>query len=542
MQLSTGERHRSETRVAPGSGSDPGTTPVTNRRGLDVWILAGAAAVMAVVQVFLWDHVTDDAYITFRYVTRLVDGHGLTFNPGERVEGFSNPLWTGILALASLASSAPVADVARVLGFAAALVTLLALFRIVRSTNPGGEAVAFAYAAAILLATPGFHVYATAGLETPLLGMLVAVGVMWSLAPSPAARARAASCFGLAAIARPEAPLYALLWWMFTGGPRRLRATPRRELAIVLLLAAPVVAYEAFRISYFGEWLPNTFVAKPPGTFGGLFGVPPLLQWCVALGGPLLAVVWLLRRPASDAELKSLFRVCGGPVVAAAVFMVYAMADWMPFGRFIVPVAPLLAACTAAVLARWTLALVREGRTPLAVAASTVIVALGSNAFAAWNAELRAYVKNEGNNHVMRGVDQIAAGEWLRAHIRPGATVATKRLGGIGFGAPELVVWDLLGLTDREQALFVRSGRTFGGGLSPVEMRMPDVMAATDIPGHGYKTEPGTVPWLTSHYFFVKSLPQGNFGSIDIWVAKERFQEVVRDLPGPLEPPPCVCR
>ena len=36
----------------------------------------------------------DDAYISFRYADNLVNGHGLVFNPGERVEGITNLLWT----------------------------------------------------------------------------------------------------------------------------------------------------------------------------------------------------------------------------------------------------------------------------------------------------------------------------------------------------------------------------------------------------------------------------------------------------------------
>ena len=35
----------------------------------------------------------DDAYIVFRYAKNLVDGLGLVFNAGERVEGFTNFLW-----------------------------------------------------------------------------------------------------------------------------------------------------------------------------------------------------------------------------------------------------------------------------------------------------------------------------------------------------------------------------------------------------------------------------------------------------------------
>ena len=47
-------------------------------------------------------HPIDDAYITFRYARNLADGHGLVYNPGERVLGTSTPLYA--LVLASLAA------------------------------------------------------------------------------------------------------------------------------------------------------------------------------------------------------------------------------------------------------------------------------------------------------------------------------------------------------------------------------------------------------------------------------------------------------
>ena len=42
----------------------------------------------------------DDAFISFRYVRNLLEGHGLVFNPGEYVEGYTNFLW--VLELAAI--------------------------------------------------------------------------------------------------------------------------------------------------------------------------------------------------------------------------------------------------------------------------------------------------------------------------------------------------------------------------------------------------------------------------------------------------------
>jgi hypothetical protein len=35
----------------------------------------------------------DDSYIFLRYAENFASGHGPVFNPGERVEGYSSPLW-----------------------------------------------------------------------------------------------------------------------------------------------------------------------------------------------------------------------------------------------------------------------------------------------------------------------------------------------------------------------------------------------------------------------------------------------------------------
>src|SRR5438270_1577862 len=47
-----------------------------------------------------YSHISyDDAHISLRYATNLATGHGLVFNPGERVFGASTPLYVLLLAL-----------------------------------------------------------------------------------------------------------------------------------------------------------------------------------------------------------------------------------------------------------------------------------------------------------------------------------------------------------------------------------------------------------------------------------------------------------
>src|SRR5919106_1295954 len=47
----------------------------------------------------------DDAYITFRVVDNFVNGYGLTFNPDERVQAYTHPLWMLLLSVLYLVTS-----------------------------------------------------------------------------------------------------------------------------------------------------------------------------------------------------------------------------------------------------------------------------------------------------------------------------------------------------------------------------------------------------------------------------------------------------
>ena len=55
-----------------------------------LWVVLGGR--------MLIDWEIDDAYISYRYALNFVQGHGLVYNPGEPVEGYTNFLWTVFIA------------------------------------------------------------------------------------------------------------------------------------------------------------------------------------------------------------------------------------------------------------------------------------------------------------------------------------------------------------------------------------------------------------------------------------------------------------
>ena len=49
-------------------------------------------------RVMFFDFLNDDAFISFRYAQNLAEHGELTYNLGERVEGYTNFLWTVLMA------------------------------------------------------------------------------------------------------------------------------------------------------------------------------------------------------------------------------------------------------------------------------------------------------------------------------------------------------------------------------------------------------------------------------------------------------------
>jgi arabinofuranosyltransferase len=63
-------------------------------------LLAGVALAFAVWLAVRLAWLADDSFISFRYAWNLVHGHGLVYNAGEYVEGYTNLLWTILMAAA----------------------------------------------------------------------------------------------------------------------------------------------------------------------------------------------------------------------------------------------------------------------------------------------------------------------------------------------------------------------------------------------------------------------------------------------------------
>jgi hypothetical protein len=215
----------------------------------------GAAMLGALAYGLSLRWISDDAFISFRYANNLIHGHGLVFNPGERVEGYTNFLWTLLMA-AGLALGVDPTWTATVLGLGSLLLLPLLTERIVARLRPRSDAAPLPFAALAVGASYCLASYGTSGLETMFATALVSFALERAMAGAVASAGTAAV---LATLAHPDhGLLYAGL-----GAALLVARRPWRQLvayaAPFLLLFVP---YFLWRYDYYCDLVPNTFHTK----------------------------------------------------------------------------------------------------------------------------------------------------------------------------------------------------------------------------------------------------------------------------------------
>ena len=220
----------------------------------------------------------EDAGISFAYARNLVDGEGLaTYAGGPRVEGFSNPSWTFLIA-ALYAVGLPTFTASKILGWLFGVATLPISWALVRRALPARDdapispSILALIAPALLAANVQFTVWNASGLENSIFCFLLALG-MWRCVVEleDGGRPWSALVFFLLCASRPEGIMYAMIagglrgWHaLFSAEARALSVGERFKTVGVWagVLLVPLVAFHAWRYWYFAWEFPNTYYAK----------------------------------------------------------------------------------------------------------------------------------------------------------------------------------------------------------------------------------------------------------------------------------------
>ncbi len=300
----------------------------------------------------------DDAMISMTYARTLARGYGLVWFPGApRVEGFTNPLWTLVMALLHLLP-VPAPKMSLLVQVLAALLLVANLFLVRRVASlivPGSS---FAGLGAVTLTAfyLPLNTWALQGMEVSLLTPLITAAAYLALRVLRG-RARPGWLYfllGATTLVRPDMAIPCLAFASYLALADRNRW--RRHLLLGLGVPALFLAAQTLlRLWYYGSPLPNTYYLKMTG-FPVLLRVARGFRAAMELAWPigwLIATAGLgalaLRR---ERQLPLLIWVFLGQVA----YSVYVGGDawewWGGANRYIVVAIPLLFAAFTCVLAR----------------------------------------------------------------------------------------------------------------------------------------------------------------------------------------------
>ncbi len=319
-------------------------SPLGRLRSHASTIAIAACVALAVGHAWTRAWLSDDAFISFRYARNLVEGQGLVFNPGEHVEGYTNPLWTLFIALGlRLGASAEAWSTVWGIACYAVSIALVGVMHKRACAALEGPAwlAAVPFGAMYGAANVEWAMFATGGLETSLFTMLATLGLVLVVDEREGdGRGRvlgAGAVFALAALTRPDGAIFAALGLGYVAVRRGWRDGVRFALAFAVLWGPPT----AWLVSYYGAFFPNTYYAKSADLSWwsqGLFYVGLYFRrhWLLALAPVLVALFGRRARPVAPLALVSFAFAFAYTACVARVG-----GDWM-YARLVIPATPML--------------------------------------------------------------------------------------------------------------------------------------------------------------------------------------------------------
>lgn len=428
------------------------------------WLLAPPLAAFALLAWKL-DFLCDDAFISFRYARNLAEGQGLRFNLTESppVEGYTNFLWVLWVALAEVLGIEPGTWARASSALCGALLVAWVTRHAARrfALDPVGT-----LATGLFVATlPPIALWATGGLET-MASALCVFGVYERLLGDPERpRGRQAGVLAaLAGLLRADGALSvglllggALLVWLREGRPRPLARAILRSGG---LLALAVGAHLLWRLSYYGELLPNTAHLKAGvSAFRLGRGLDYVASFFLALPA-LLLLLAAAPRGLRGASAR-VWIAPGVLVLCTFLYAIWVGGDFMPLGRFLLPAVPFFALFFASAWCQ----LAAGGHLRLARVLATLCIALSvAAAFdrglfpESWLRRFHYRVDRPFEREVAfsrsmhrRAEEWSLLGRALAHCARPGESIVLGGIGAVGYHS-RLEIFDTYGLVSPEVA------------------------------------------------------------------------------------------
>lgn len=389
---------------------------------------------LAVYSWYIQPWMFDDAFIYFRYAENLVNGHGLVYNIGERVEGYTSVLWVLLMA-AGEKIGINIIFFSKIIGiiFSSGILFLTAFsFKFIDSITPKTAAIA-----TLFLGTTGFFLpWGVSGIEVMMFAFLLLLTTLYYISKRDNGSFRdyviVGLFCGLTTLARPEGILLVglIFFDIFLINKKNRKSY---SVIIATIFFIMICIHLALRYHYYGYILPNSYYAKVGFSLSQL---DRGIDYLVIFGVPGLMIALPLVDPL---KIRQIILKRGGLLFLLMLTALYTLSiivvggDYMPAGRFLAPFIAVIC-----ILSAYFIQSIPNNKALTLVVVATIAYNIYMLNFFCITPQIFAEpVAEEGRE----------AGLWLKEHANPDAIIATNTAGSIPYYSG-LKTIDMLGLND----------------------------------------------------------------------------------------------
>jgi len=381
---------------------------------------------------FLFDLTQDDAFISFRYAENFLNGEGLVYNSGERVEGYTNFLWVILLALFKGLFGLSYLFSSRLMGVAAGCVIFVLLFYLIKYHFRSNLLFYFTAVSLLMLSNKSLPYWSIASLETAAFSCMILAALLAEYRRPTLTPA----LLVIATLLRPEGVIVFAV--VFLHRLIREREIPWRSLGLYVV---PLLPFAVFKITYYGSLFPNPYYAKSGvGLEYIITGLEYLWHFLSTVGiYGIIFVVPLLGIKKLWGRLSLLYLF----LLAYVAYIVWVGGDVLKVYRFFVPIMPVLYLMFMASVFEM---LVRDGGANKKVRqlAFVVVLLFAAGSYLLSRGHINAYWYAERN--LISKMDFVSSK--MKENIAGDFSLAVSTIGKTGYNLIGHRVIDMLGLTD----------------------------------------------------------------------------------------------
>jgi len=307
--------------------------------------------ILLLFQLLFWNFTIDDTFISFRYAKNLFFNQEMVFNIGEApVEGYSNFLWVMWMTV-SFVFNIEILFFSKVSGLIFCHLSVLIFYKLAFRISKSKELSCLI--ALFYIITPNIALWSVGGLETSIFTFLLLVSVYFFILDITVRKNRIIKLspfsFTLLSLTRHEgAVLFALTLIYFTYILIKSNEINinRRIFLLFCYGGSFIITYAPYflwRIAYYNNILPHTFVAKQSDFdlllfFERLIFYLPLIIFLL----PTFSLIVFYGTKRSNYRIKNENQQYIILITLTLSIILLFLTSWMPGYRFTVPIIPLV--------------------------------------------------------------------------------------------------------------------------------------------------------------------------------------------------------